>query len=166
MKKQRVYNKARFSCYAADWSHYKALKKGVKYMLKSHHKTYLMDMISSSNKKPLWHYIKAQRQEHIGMGIPKASNIDHIITDPAEEANILNKHFESVFTVEDRETIPNKDTSLFPSLSDFEITTHEVYNILSNCNPYKSPAPDYIHPYALKATAAEVSPYFTYVSGM
>ena len=32
---------------------------------------------------------------------------------------------------------------------------------LSNCNPYKSSELDYIHPYALKATAAEVSPMLT-----
>ena len=161
-----MYNKARLSCCEADWSHYKALKKEVKHvhMLKSHHKDYLLDMISSpNNKKPLWCYMKAQRQEHTDIGTLKATNIDHIITDPAEKANILNKHFESVFTVEDRETIPNKGTSLFPSLPDFEITTQGVYNILSNCNPYKSPGPDYIHPYALKATAAEVSPMLTHI---
>ena len=125
-------------------------------MLKPHHKTYLMNMISSpsNNNKPLWHYIKSQRKEHTANGTLKTSNIDHMITDPSEKANILNKHFESVFTVENRETIP---TSLFPSLPGFEITTQAVYNILSNCNPYKSPRPDYIHPYALKATVAEVS---------
>ena len=78
--------------------------------------------------------------------------------DPAEKANALNKYFKSVFTVEDNETIPNKGISLHPSLPDFEITTQGVYNILSNCNPYKSPGPDCIHPYALKATATEISP--------
>ena len=163
-KKQRVYNKARLSCCEADCSHYTALRKEVKHMLKSHHKDYLLDMISSpNNKKPLQQYIKAQRQEHTGIDTLKASNIDHIITDPAEKANILHKHFKSVFTVEDRETIPNKGTSLFPSLPDFEITTEGVYNILSNCNPYKSPGPDYIHPYALKTTAASVSPMLTHI---
>ena len=68
--------------------------------------------------------------------------------------------------IEDRETIPNKGTSLFPSLPDFEITTQGVeyiIHILSNCNPYKSPGPDYIHPYALKATAAEISPMLTHI---
>ena len=67
-KKQRVYNKARLSCHEADWSQYKALKREVKHMLKSQHKNYLMDMISfPNNKKPLWHYIKVQRQEHTGI---------------------------------------------------------------------------------------------------
>ena len=38
-----------------------------------------------------------------------------------------------------------------------------MYNILSNCNPYKSPGPDCIHPYVLKATATEVSPMLTHI---
>ena len=38
-----------------------------------------------------------------------------------------------------------------------------VYNILSNCNPYKLPGPDCIHPYALKATTNEVSPMLTHI---
>ena len=30
--------------------------------------------------------------------------------------------------------------------------------MLNECNPNKSPGPDKLHPYALKATAAEISP--------
>ena len=45
-----------------------------RHMLKSQHKTYLMNMISSpNNKKPLWKYIKAQRQEHTGISIRPSS---------------------------------------------------------------------------------------------
>ena len=55
-KKQWVYNKARLFRCETDWAYYKQLKKEVKNMLKSQHKTYLMNTISSSsNKKPLWH---------------------------------------------------------------------------------------------------------------
>ena len=84
-----------------------------------------------------------------GISTLKDSTSGHVITNPAEKANTLNEHFKSVFTVENNETIPNKGISLYPSLPDFEITIQGVYNILSNCNPYKSPGPDCIHPYAL-----------------
>ena len=54
-------------------------------MLKSQHKTYLMNMISfPNNKKPLWKYIKAQRQEHTGISTLKDSISGHVITEPAE----------------------------------------------------------------------------------
>ena len=84
-----------------------------------------------------------------GISTLKDSTSGHVITNPAEKANTLNEHFKSVFTVENNETIPNKGISLYPSLPDFEITIQGVYNILFNCNPYKSPGPDCIHPYAL-----------------
>ena len=47
----------------------------------------------------------------------------------------------------------------------FEITTQGVYNIyiLNECNSNKFPGPDKLHPYALKATAAEISPMFTHI---
>ena len=87
-KKQRVYNKARLFCCEADWAHYKQLKKELKDMLKSQHKTYLMNMISSpSNEKPLWHYIKSQRQEHTGISTLKDSASVHVINRPSEESN-------------------------------------------------------------------------------
>ena len=43
------------------------------------------------------------KDENTVIGTLKASNIGHIITDPAKKTNILNKNFESVFTVEHRE---------------------------------------------------------------
>ena len=120
-------------------------------------------IFSPNNKRPLWHYIKAQRQEHTGISVLKAPIDGHTITDPSEKANILNQYFKSVFTEEGSKNIPHKGTSLYPSIPTFEITTQEVYNILSNRNPCKSPGPDSIHPYALKATAAEVSPMLTHI---
>ena len=76
------------------------------------------------------------------------------ITDPAGKANVLNQYFKTVFTVDDDENQPHKGQSLYPTIANFEITTQGVYNILNTCNPYKSLG---IHPYALRATATEVS---------
>ena len=45
----------------------------------------------------------------------------------------------------------------------FEITTQGVYNILNECNSKKSPGPNKLHPYALKATAAEILPMLTHI---
>ena len=39
----------------------------------------------------------------------------------------------------------------YPPMADFEITTQGGYNILQNLNLYKSPGPNNVHPYALKA---------------
>ena len=163
-KKQGVYNRARHYSRESDWLEYKSLQKNIDRKLKYQHKTYLTDMISSpDNKKPLWRYIKTKRKDHTGIGTLKDPVNGQPITDPASKADILNQHFKSVFTTEDRSNIPDKGSSPYPSIADFRITSEGVYRVLSNCNPHKSPGPDAIHPYALKATATEVTPILTHI---
>ena len=65
--------------------------------------------------------------------------------------------------MEDDKTLPHGGQSLYPTITNFEITTQGVYNILNTCNPYKSPGPDGIHPLPLKETATEVSPMLTHI---
>ena len=65
----------------------------------------------------------------------------------------------SSYTSEKLENFSFKSNSPYPSMSHFEI----VYNILNQCNPNKSPGPDTSHPYALKATAAEITPMLTHI---
>ena len=66
-------------------------------------------------------------------------------------------------SIYDRSNIPDKSPSCYPSITDFCITPEGVHKVLSNCNPHKSPGPDAIHPYALKATATEVTPILTHI---
>ena len=119
-------------------------------------------MLSSKDKKPLWHFIKAKKQDNVNISSLKTVD-GHIITDPASKANLLNQYFKTVFTVENETDQPYKGQSLYPTIANFEITTQGVYIILSTCNQHKSPGPDGIHPYALKETATEVSPMLTHI---
>ena len=67
-------------------------------------------MISSpGNKKPLWRYIKVKQQDHTGISTLKDPENGQPITNPASKAGILNQHFKSVFTAEDRSSIPDKE---------------------------------------------------------
>ena len=52
---------------------------------------------------------------------------------------------------------------MHPTLSSFDITEQGVFNILTNCNPSKSPGPDSVHPLVLKTTAAYISPMLTHI---
>ena len=162
-KRKRVYKRARHFNRESDWLEYKELKKQVAQTCKHRHKIYLNNIITSSNsRKPLWRYIKARRQEKMGISTLKSPNGD-TVTDPATIADILNNHFHSVFTVEQDSSIPCKGPSLYPSMQHFEITIEAVFNILHKLNPQKSPGPDGLHPYALKATAIEISPILTHM---
>ena len=92
-------------------------------------------MLSSNDKKPLWHFIKAKKQDNVNISSLKTPD-GQIITDPAGKANVLNQYFKTVFTVDDDENQPHKGQSLYPTIANFEITTQGVYNILNTCNPY------------------------------
>ena len=55
-----------------------------------------------------------------------------MITDSTEKVEILNKQFKSVFTIKDTNTIPDKGTSLYPSIQDINVTLDGVRNLLLN----------------------------------
>ena len=38
-----------------------------------------------------------------------------------------------------------------------------IYNLLSNCNPHKSPGHDNVHNYVLRETAADIAPLLTHL---
>ena len=78
------------------------------------HKQYLSNLIDSNdnnkNLKRFWHYVKSKRQDNVGIGALK-NQANDMVTDSTEKAEILNKQFKSVFTVEDTSTVPDKGTS-------------------------------------------------------
>ena len=153
-----MYNRAKLYHREEDWTEYKSLQKQINHMLKLQHKSYIANIISSSNdKKPFWRYIKTKRQDKVGINILKTTD-GEVITNSLEKANILNQYFKSIFISEDSVTFPHKSNSPYPPMPDFEITTQGIFHILQNLNPYKSPGPDNIRPYALKATSIEISP--------
>ena len=132
-------------------------------MLKHKHRAYITNIISSSNNNKLfWRYIKAKQQDNTGITTLKGPD-GEAITESLDKANILNEHFKTTFTTEKFDNFPSKPNSPYPSTPHFEITTQGVYNIPIECNPNKSPGPEKLHPYALKATAAEISPMLTHV---
>ena len=100
-KRQQVYNRAKLYHREEDWTEYKFLQKQIDYMLKLQHKSYIANIISSSNdKKPFWRYIKSKRQDKVGINILKTTD-GEVITNSLEKANILNQYFKSVFISED-----------------------------------------------------------------
>ena len=106
--------------------------------------------------------MKSKKQD--STGIPTLNSLDgETITEPTEIANVLSENFRSVFTTEKLDNFPSKSNSPYPSMPDFDITTQGVYNILHELNPNKSPGPDKLHSFALKATAAEISPMLTHI---
>ena len=90
-----------------------------------------------NGNKPFWHYIKSQKKDQTGISSLQTAN--GVATTPAEKAEVLNNAFHSVFTTEDLSSLPT-----YPPLSEFSITKHGVFTLLSQIDPHKACGPDNI----------------------
>ena len=119
-KRERLFKKARKSKGAALWQAYKKDRNSVKKQINLAHNKYVKEVIGSSLEegegKAFWNYIKLNRTDSIGISPLKVEN--NVVDSNKDKANILNKHFQSVFTNEDTTNIPNKGPSPFPEIGD------------------------------------------------
>lgn len=159
-KKKRLYNKARNSCLESDWKAYKELKKQVQRECRKAHNTYVSKLINSNNSsgnKRFWSYVKSKRNDQCE--IPTLEKDNQIFTDSLDKANILNKHFSSVFT---KPNIPAEHISLeghpYPDITPLIIEANGIKRLLHNLDPNKAQGPDGISPRFLKETSESIAP--------
>ena len=67
-------------------------------------------------------------------------------TDNQTKADILNSQFSSVFTREDKSTLPDLGTSPYPDISTIKINTPGIVKLLNELDHSKSSGPDKIPP--------------------
>ena len=115
--------------------------------------------MEDNDSRPFWKYIKAQRQDNIGVTALK--NKGQLHTDNRVKAEILNKQFKSVFTKEDKSKIPRLSGPAYPPISELSIENVGVVKLLSRLNPSKASGPDNVPCRILKELAAEIAPVLT-----
>ena len=84
-----------------------------------------------------------------------------LLSDTTKRANILNEQFQSVYTKEDTNKMPDKGPSPHPSMSNITFKTKGIAKLLQNLNPYKAAGPDSIPTFMLKVAANEIAPILT-----
>ena len=87
---------------------------------------------------------------------------------PVEQANILNKQFQSAFST--KETYNQHEFSFrcqmsgkYPSAAELTITENGILKLLININQNKAAGPDNIRPRLLKELAKEIAPILTLI---
>ena len=164
-RKQRAYNRCTNKPITSrEHRKYKELQKQTKELCKSAYNTYINNLISpdnSTNPKRLYSYIKNQRKDQ--SGIQQLQDKDGFIrSDSLTKANILNQHFQSVFTQnEDISTIPDKGISPHPLMQHITITPTGIHKLLCTLKEHKATGPDHIPTKLLKTLADELTPIFT-----
>ena len=159
-KKQRRYNKARKSVKSQDWSAFREVKKSIKKSLNTAHWDYinniLSDSLNNNDSKPFWNYIKAKKQDNVGISPLKRDGV--LFNDKIDKAKILNDQFTSVFTQEDGNAIPTLKGDKFPSIDELTITSEGIEKLLHDLKPNKASGPDCVPARFLKETATELAP--------
>ena len=104
----------------------------------------------AGKNKRFWTYIKHQKSSNVGVAPLKEAR--HLVSDPKGQADILNRHFQSVFgdgtTYSDEEfsekcQMPPCD---FPVLDKIDISERGVMKLLCNLTFGKAFGPDNITP--------------------
>ena len=85
----------------------------------------------NNNKKSFWHYVKFKRKNI--SGISTQTRFDGATaSEPSEKTEMFNEYFKSVSQL--KISIPDKETSPYPSIPEINITLQVVINVLYNCN--------------------------------
>ena len=158
--KQRLYNKAKRSKKVEDWATYKRVKSETQKSIRKAQWDYveniLVESFDKNDTKPFWKFIKAKRQDNVGVAPIKDQGI--LYSENEDKAELINKQFESVFTREDVTNIPQLEGTPYTDISDLVITTLGVEKLLKDLATSKASGPDLIPNRFLKECATEIAP--------
>ena len=150
-KKQRAHRSAKRARQARDWNRYKKLQAEAQRSTRKAHKGYMEDIVSQDlkeNSKRFWSFIKSKRQGAAGV-LALMKEDGYLQSDSSVKAKILNKQFQSVYTRDDTDSIPEKGPSPYQPMQDISYNPDGVKKLLKDLKPYKAAGPDGIPTYIL-----------------
>ena len=98
--------------------------------------------LNENNSKPFWRYVKSRRQDNVGVSPLK--KMGQYVNDSKEKAQILVEQFQSVFTRDDDQQLPDTKKRARRPISPLRITTDGVEKLLRGINTAKAQEPDKI----------------------
>ena len=108
----------------------KEVKKSIKKSLSTAHWDYiniiLFDSLNNNDSKPFWNYIKAKKQDNVGISPLKRDGV--FFNDKIDKAEILKDQFTSVSTRENGDANHTLKGDKFSSIDDLKITSKELKN--------------------------------------
>ena len=145
----------------------KALRRTIQRQIRRRYRKYLNSVFTEeenahqAGNKRFWSYIKNQRSNNVGV-VP-LKNDGCLTSDPKEQAELLNKQFQSVFgdgheyTAKEFEHKTGMTDSNIPAMGNIDIC-EGVKKLLKNLNSHKAGGPDGISPRALRELVEELEP--------
>ena len=164
-KKYKLLKKARVTPNEQNWSKYKKHKRLTQKALRTAQLNYISSTLEESfankNPKPFWRFIKSKKKDNVGVAPIK--NNGKLFSDSKSKAELLNKQFESVFTIDTSSELPDINRPEFPEAPEITIHTEGVINLLNKLQTSKASGPDNIPNKILKETSSEIGPALTVI---
>lgn len=112
---------------------------------------------AKKNPKAFWSYVKSKTNCRTGVADLRKADGTKTTTDE-EKVELLNKFFQSVFTQENMDSLPDPpDFNFMSTLEDINIKDEKVLKILKSLQTDKAPGPDGISPLVLSKAAEELA---------
>ena len=141
---------------------FKSFKKLVERKVRQARTDYLNNQVfgglEDGNTKPFYRYIKSLKSESTGLASLKEGS--DLVTSPQQKAEILLDEFSSVFTSEDKDSIPWLGTA-DTKIDKLTVTRNGVEKLLEELKPHKAAGPDRISNKVLKELSKELAPVLT-----
>ena len=153
-----MYDKAKLTQAAGDWTAYRKARNQVNKALSAAHQqycTHLFDNAHTNNNKRFWSLVKQLRKNHQSVATLCVEN--ELKTSPSSKAEVLNQQFYSVFTRENT-NIPLVSFLKYPNMANIEFTVQGIVKLLQKLKPAKSAGPDNIPTRILKEYALHIAP--------
>eukprot|EP00794_Sanderia_malayensis_P005534 gene5533-6219_t len=163
--RKRLYKKYKSDNDQAIKKKHDKLSHKIKEQLKSKFNEYINGILEENIKskpKKFWRFIKSKRNEDMGVS-PLINSNGKLVTDSKGKADVLNKQYQSVFTQEKVDKLPDVGESSIPSISDITFTIPGIEKLLKGLDTNKSNGPDEIPLRILKEYASEIAPMLTFI---
>ena len=159
-KKARLFNQAKKT---GNYSNFRFAQKECRRAFKKAESDYvntkILDGLENNNIKPFWSYVKAKKQDNVGVA-PILEN-GSLLVQSVEKAESFLRQFVSVFTPVTDDNLPNVTNRCNNSLQTITVTEIGVQKLLENVNVNKAIGPDKIPNHVLKECATELAPAIT-----
>jgi hypothetical protein len=156
-KKQSLYNQAKRT---KKWSTYRFFQKECRKQIRKEEWNYINNAVTermkNNNSNSSWKYVKSRKQNNIGVALLKEKG--KLVSHSKEKAQILIKHFSSVFTRGSVDNMPETHINLKSTIPSIKIKTEGVEKLLRNINPSKASGPDNIPNRILNQCTKQLAP--------
>lgn len=161
-KRDRLYNKMTKTGNAKMKTGYKELKHRVQKETRQSYWNYISNIIAPEDKpstNKFFSFLKSVKKE--SSGIPTLKRNGTTSSETHDKANTLNMQFQSAFTTDNDNIMPDMDKEKYSPMNEINITENGVRKLLKLLNPNKASGPDELIPRVLQVLHQELAPAVT-----